>query len=72
VAPLKNLWTWAKPVLNKRPSEGEYPASGLICLKGGDLGQEISESRLKPRMIEVYDLFPLDHYREKYLLYVHK
>ncbi|WP_290792471.1 16S rRNA (guanine(527)-N(7))-methyltransferase RsmG [Flavihumibacter sp. UBA7668] len=72
VAPLKDLWYWARPVLNKRPSEGNYPASGLICLKGGELGKEISESGLKPRMLEVYDLFPLDYYREKYLLYVHK
>jgi 16S rRNA (guanine527-N7)-methyltransferase len=72
VAPLKDLWYWARPVLHKRPSEANYPASGLICLKGGELGKEISESGLKPRMLEVYDLFPLDYYREKYLLYVHK
>lgn len=72
VAPLKDLWFWARPVLNKRPSEGNYTASGLICLKGGDLGKEISESGLKPRMVEVFDLFPLPYYREKYLLYVHK
>ncbi|MCF1714386.1 16S rRNA (guanine(527)-N(7))-methyltransferase RsmG [Flavihumibacter sp. RY-1] len=72
VAPLKDLWQWAKPVLNKRPSEGNFPASGLICLKGGDLGQEISESRLRPRVMEIYELFPLDYYREKYLLYVHR
>lgn len=72
VAPLKDLWQWAKPVLNKRPSVGNFPASGLICLKGGDLGQEISESRLRPRVMEIYELFPLDYYREKYLLYVHK
>ncbi len=72
VAPLKDLWRWAKPVLNKRPSTEEYPASGLICLKGGDLGKEISESQLRPRVMEIYELFPLDYYREKYLLYVHK
>ncbi|KYP13233.1 MAG: 16S rRNA methyltransferase G [Flavihumibacter sp. CACIAM 22H1] len=72
VAPLKDLWYWARPVLNKRPSEGNFPAAGLICLKGGELGKEISESGLKPRMLEIYDLFPLDYYREKYLLYVHK
>ena len=72
VAPLKDLWYWARPVLNKRPSEGNFPASGLICLKGGDLGQEISESGLRPRVMEIYELFPLDYYREKYLLYVHR
>lgn len=72
VAPLKDLWTWARPALNKRPSNGNHPASGLICLKGGDLGQEISESRLKPHVMEIFELFPLEYYREKYLLYIHR
>jgi 16S rRNA (guanine527-N7)-methyltransferase len=44
--------------------------SGLICLKGGDLAAEISASGLRPRIIEIYDLFPLDSFREKYLLQV--
>lgn len=72
VAPLKDLWRWSKPLLLKRPSEGEYPASGLICLKGGELGQEISESGVKPKILEVFDLFPEAYFREKYLLYVHR
>ncbi|HXB91917.1 MAG TPA: 16S rRNA (guanine(527)-N(7))-methyltransferase RsmG [Puia sp.] len=78
VAPLKELWTWAKPLLRKpprtRPSdEPGSPAiarpSGLICLKGGDLGAEISGSGLRPRMIEIYDIFPLESFRDKYLLH---
>lgn len=72
VAPLKDLWNWSRPILLKKPSTEEYPASGLICLKGGDLAREISESGVKPRLIEVFDLFPEEYYREKYLLYVHR
>ena len=65
VAPLKELWTWSRPLLRKP----RQPApSGLICLKGGDLAEEISASGTRPRMIEIYDIFPLDSFREKYLL----
>ena len=69
VAPLKDLWRWSKPVLKKRPVDERLP-KGLICLKGGDLAQEISESGTKPRMMELYDIFQEDFFKEKYLLYV--
>ena len=67
VAPLKELWTWARPLLRK-PAPGA--PSGLICLKGGDLAAEISESGTRPRIMEIHELFPLDEFREKYLLQV--
>jgi 16S rRNA (guanine527-N7)-methyltransferase len=44
--------------------------SGLICLKGGDLAAEISASGLRPRIMEIHDLFPLDSFRDKFLLQV--
>jgi 16S rRNA (guanine527-N7)-methyltransferase len=44
--------------------------SGLISLKGGDLAAEISASGLRPRILEIYQLFPLEYFREKYLLQV--
>ncbi len=97
VAPLKELWTWARPLLRKpaviprvtqppatpsssapasssgasaSSSGGPASPSGLICLKGGDLAAEISESGTRPKIMEIYDLFPLDYFREKYLLQV--
>lgn len=118
VAPLKELYTWSKPLLKKPskrhpggpaapgnpsqpptnlsapqshsldpstdPSEspsnpsgslsapsGSQPIpNGLICLKGGDLAAEISASGTRPRIMELYDIFPLDYFREKYLLHV--
>ncbi len=67
VAPLKELWTWARPLLRK-PAPGA--PSGLICLKGGDLAAEISDSGTRPRIMEIHELFHLDEFREKYLLQV--
>ncbi len=44
--------------------------SGLICLKGGDLAKEIQESQTRPRIIEIFDIFPEDFFKEKYLLHI--
>jgi len=46
------------------------PSSGLICLKGGDLSREISESKTKPRIREIFEIFPEEYFKEKYILYV--
>lgn len=77
VASLKDLWFWSRPLL--RPQnirvDQENPdalprASGLICLKGGDLHVEISESGTRPKIHEIFDLFPEESFREKYILQV--
>lgn len=67
VAPLKDLWHWSKPLI-KKPSGGG--PTGLICLKGGDLAAEISESGVRPKMVPVYKLFPQDFFQEKYVIAV--
>lgn len=68
VAPLGDLWRWAKPLI-RRGQTGDF-ANGLICLKGGDLHQEISASDCKPMLWDVHDLFEEDVFIEKYILYV--
>jgi 16S rRNA (guanine527-N7)-methyltransferase len=75
VAPLKDLWFWARPLLKPQNTEAHLAdtlpnASGLICLKGGDLAAEISESGTRPRLYEIYDLFPEESFHEKYILQV--
>ena len=65
VAPLKDLWYWSKPLLKKGGQPG-----GLICLKGGDLSQEISDSQCKPRVWEIEKIFPQPFFKDKYLLQV--
>ena len=77
VAPLKDLWRWSYPLIKNeklkiKNSEGEIIERGLICLKGGDLSQEISESGVRPKMVEINSLFEEEYFREKYLLYVVK
>jgi len=79
VAPLKDLYTWSKPLLNKPSRQPAPPPDspeslpiphGLICLKGGDLSAEIADSGTRPRIMEIHDIFQRDYFHEKYLLYV--
>lgn len=70
VAPLKDLWKWCKPYIQKRKST--ELANGLICLKGGDLAQEISESTLRPTLWDVDKIFPEPHFKDKYVVWVGK
>ena len=67
VAPLKQLWQWSRPLLRKNSHEGE--ANALICLKGGDLTEEIHESGCKPFVWEIDKIFAEDYFNEKYILY---
>ncbi|MFY0254675.1 16S rRNA (guanine(527)-N(7))-methyltransferase RsmG [Chitinophaga sp. 30R24] len=68
VAPLADLWRWSKPVLKKSAVPGKQFEKGLICLKGGDLAQEISDSGLKPRLVKIYDIFPEESFQEKFIV----
>ena len=77
VATLKELWKWSKPLLRHKPAragtdgeQGTSIKSGLICLKGGDLTNEIHDSGLRPRMMEIKDIFPEEFFTDKYILYV--
>lgn len=70
VAPLKDLWFWSERLI-KKTGKNEL-LNGLICLKGGDLAQEISESGLKPRVVDIHSIFQEPFFEEKYLLHVEK
>ena len=69
VAPLKDLWHWSKPLIQKNKIALPGVPNGLICLKGGDLTQEIFESGCKPMVWEIEKIFPQEFFNEKYLLY---
>jgi 16S rRNA (guanine527-N7)-methyltransferase len=85
-APLKELWKWSKPLLRykahgtrdeRQAANNELRATnnqppGLICLKGGDLASEISESGTRPRIMEIFDIFPEEFFKQKYILYVNR
>ncbi len=70
VAPLKDLWHWSKPLIQKRKNDTSQLPNGLICLKGGDLTTEIFESGCKPMVWEIEKIFHLNFFKDKYLLYV--
>ncbi len=74
VAPLAELWKWSKPLLRSRKflvEEGKLPVpNGLICLKGGDLADEISQSQTRPRMMEIASIFDQPSFKEKFVLYI--
>lgn len=79
VAPLKDLWTWSRPLLKTSITKVQAESSeqlnlkpGLICLKGGDLSNEISESGTRPLITNITDIFPEPFFSDKYLLYVRK
>ena len=73
VAPLGDLWRWVNPLLRPGHRSEELP-NGLICLKGGDLDKEITESGLKEivQAWAVDNIFDEDSFREKYVIYVPK
>lgn len=79
VAPLADLWKWSLPFFRKRQHKGlAHPGitdlsplpPGLICLKGGDLSKEIADSKTKPVLTHIHDIFPEEYFKEKHLVYV--
>jgi 16S rRNA (guanine527-N7)-methyltransferase len=68
VAPLKDLWKWTVPVV-KKTGINEF-SNGLICLKGGDLHEEISQSKCNPSVYSLHEMFDLEWFETKYMLYV--
>ena len=79
VAPLKDLWYWSRPLLKTTPSPNKNKPveaidtnlkPGLLCLKGGDLTQEIHESGVRPRLMSIHDIFPEEIFNDKYIVYI--
>lgn len=68
VAPLKDLLRWSHPLIEK--GKKQELANGLICLKGGDLTQEIFESDARPGVVSITSLFKEDYFQEKFVLHV--
>lgn len=73
VAPLGDLWRWINPLI-RRGQKSEELLNGLICLKGGNLGKEITESGLRKvvQSWEVNNIFKEPAFDEKYVIYVPK
>lgn len=63
VAPLAKLGLWSKSLLNRKGNEG------LICLKGGDLKEEIKESKLKTKVWNIQDYFLEPFFETKFVVW---
>ncbi|RYE22597.1 MAG: 16S rRNA (guanine(527)-N(7))-methyltransferase RsmG [Sphingobacteriales bacterium] len=73
VAPLGDLWHWVQPALRVGQKSNDLP-NGLICLKGGDLKEEIKASGVgnKAQAWSVYDIFQEPMFEDKFAVYVPK
>lgn len=69
VAPLKELWKWSRPILKTQIPDSKFQP-GLICLKGGDLTNEIHESGTRPRIVGISEIFQEPFFADKFLIYV--
>jgi 16S rRNA (guanine527-N7)-methyltransferase len=70
VAPLLDLWTWSRPLLRNQHLAGSPHKNGLVCLKGGDLTEEIARSGLRPHVWELSSLFEEPWFAGKSMVYV--
>jgi 16S rRNA (guanine527-N7)-methyltransferase len=66
VAPLKDLCRWSKDLT----PNSKLKTQNLICLKGGDLKKEISESGCSVHIHDINKIFKEDFFKEKYILSV--
>lgn len=68
VAPLPELVTWAKPLINRNYNHDKL--NGLICLKGGDLTDEIRITNRATKVVELTSYFKEPFFETKKLVYV--
>ncbi len=68
VAPLADLLFWTKDKLN--PKNNNELANGWICLKGGDLTDELSKIKKHIRTYSISDWFNEDFFETKKIIYV--
>ena len=68
VTQLKDFYPWVKGKFN-RESKNKLP-NGILYLKGGDLSQEIAESKLAVRQYNLKDYFTEEFFETKQVIYL--
>lgn len=68
VTQLKEFYPWVKGKFNKESKN--TLANGILYLKGGDLQQEIAESKLSVRQFYLKDYFSEEFFETKQVVYV--
>ena len=67
VAPLNTLRHWTSKKLIKK---SDQKIKGLICLKGGNLSEEIIEAKVKAKVFNLADHFKEEFFETKQLVWV--
>jgi 16S rRNA (guanine527-N7)-methyltransferase len=68
VTQLKEFYPWVKGKFNKE-SKNKLP-NGILYLKGGDLSQEIAESKLNVKQYQLKDYFTEEFFETKQVIYI--
>ena len=68
VTRLIDFYPWVKGKFNKDSKNAI--ANGILYLKGGDLDEEISESRLKAELYPLSEYFKEEFFETKYVVYI--
>jgi len=68
VTQLKDFYPWVRGKFNKE-SKNKLP-NGILYLKGGDLSQEIAESKLAVKQYHLKDYFTEEFFETKQVIYV--
>ncbi|AOM76106.1 16S rRNA (guanine(527)-N(7))-methyltransferase RsmG [Pedobacter steynii] len=68
VTRLIDFYPWVKGKFNKDSKNAI--ANGILYLKGGDLAEEIAESRLKAELYPLADYFKEDFFETKFVVYI--
>jgi len=64
------LYGWTHKLIHKNNINALN--NGYLLLKGGDLTEEIAESGRKVKLHPLTDFFDIEHFNEKYVLYLKK
>ncbi|MBB2150740.1 16S rRNA (guanine(527)-N(7))-methyltransferase RsmG [Pedobacter gandavensis] len=68
VTRLIDFYPWVQGKFNKESKNAI--ANGILYLKGGDLNEEIKESRLKAELYPLADYFKEDFFETKFVVYI--
>ncbi len=68
VAPLKELYQWSRQKMKPKSQHDLY--NGLICLKGGNLNQELESVDLNYALYPIKEYFSDMYFKEKFVVYV--
>ncbi len=68
VAKLPVLYDYAHPLIT--PDHYNKLANGLICLKGGNISEEVKETKKRVEITKIKDHFDFPFFEEKYIVYV--